>query len=331
MAAGNTVTLDFAGDTSKLDKAFDSVGASANKMAAKVDEAAGGFDRAGEAADNVDTKAMGFHDTLTGLQDTGGAFAALAKGDIFNGLLLVGSGFSDLGSGLFQTVIPGIKSATAWLKEGKLATLGQAAASKLAAAGQWLLNLAMDANPIGLIVIGIVALIAVFVLLWNKSAAFRDFWKSAWAAIKTAAVDVWDWLKGLPGKVGGAFAKVGGLISAPFRAEFNLISDAWNNTVGRLHFSIPSWVPGLGGKGFDVPKLPHFHSGGIVPGAPGAEVLAVLQAGERVTPAGQAAGSGGMVYVAAGDSLTAAVLAAIRDHVATVYGGDVTIALAGVR
>ena len=47
--------------------------------------------------------------------------------------------------------------------------------TKLAAARQWLLNAAMAANPITLIVAGIVALIAALVLLYKKSEAFREF------------------------------------------------------------------------------------------------------------------------------------------------------------
>ena len=62
--------------------------------------------------------------------------------------------------------------------------------SKLAAAGQWLLNAAMAANPIGLIVAGIAALIAALVVLYNKSETFRnlvntifDFFKNNWQNI----------------------------------------------------------------------------------------------------------------------------------------------------
>jgi len=31
-----------------------------------------------------------------------------------------------------------------------------------------------------------------------------------------------------------------------------------------LSFKIPSWVPGLGGKGFDVPNIPELANGGLV-------------------------------------------------------------------
>jgi hypothetical protein len=36
---------------------------------------------------------------------------------------------------------------------------------------------------------------------------------------------------------------------------FNAIAAVWNNTVGKLAFTIPSWVPLLGGKSFAMPKI----------------------------------------------------------------------------
>ena len=58
------------------------------------------------------------------------------------------------------------------------------AAQEGATVAQWLLNAAMSANPVGLIVAAIVGLIAAFVLLWNKSDAFREFWIDLWEKIK---------------------------------------------------------------------------------------------------------------------------------------------------
>jgi phage-related protein len=45
--------------------------------------------------------------------------------------------------------------------------------TKLWTAAQWLLNIAMDANPVGLIIIGIVALVAAIAILWDKCEGFR--------------------------------------------------------------------------------------------------------------------------------------------------------------
>ena len=66
--------------------------------------------------------------------------------------------------------------------------------SKLVTAGQWLLNAAMAANPITLIIVAIVALVAAFVVLWKKSEAFRNFWIGIWDGIKSAAGAAKDWI-----------------------------------------------------------------------------------------------------------------------------------------
>lgn len=167
-------------------------------------------------------------------------------------------------------------------------------------AAQWAWNAAQLASPTTWIILAVVALIAVIVLIATKTKWFQNIWNVAWKGIKTAAKAVWDWLRAVPDNLGKAFGKIAGVITAPFRAAFNLIADIWNNTIGALHFSIPDWIPGIGGKSIDFPDIPKFHSGGVVPGMPGQEVLAVLQAGETVTPASQSRsrrGPGGTVKV----------------------------------
>jgi phage-related protein len=77
----------------------------------------------------------------------------------------------------------------------KVATIASSAATKAAAAAQWLLNAAMTANPIGLIIIAIIALVAIFVVLWQKCSWFRNFWIGLWEIIKSAAVAAWNWIK----------------------------------------------------------------------------------------------------------------------------------------
>lgn len=56
-----------------------------------------------------------------------------------------------------------------------------------AAAKQWLLNSALLANPIGLVVAAVAGLVTAFVVLWNKSEKFRNFWIGLWEKIKTVA------------------------------------------------------------------------------------------------------------------------------------------------
>lgn len=67
------------------------------------------------------------------------------------------------------------------------------------------LNLVMNANPIGLVVTAIGALVAAFVVLWKKCEGFRNFWKDLWDGIKSITkgalnflIDLINaWIKGL--------------------------------------------------------------------------------------------------------------------------------------
>ena len=63
-----------------------------------------------------------------------------------------------------------------------------------ATATQTGLNLAFLASPITWIIAGITAVIAIFVLLWNKCEGFRNFWINLWETIKTAFGMAKDWV-----------------------------------------------------------------------------------------------------------------------------------------
>lgn len=60
---------------------------------------------------------------------------------------------------------------------------------------QWLLNAALNANPIGLLVIGIAALIAIVVIIWTKTDWLQKGFTVAWGAIKTAVSVVVDFFQ----------------------------------------------------------------------------------------------------------------------------------------
>lgn len=77
--------------------------------------------------------------------------------------------------------------------------------TKAQTAAQWLLNAAMSANPIGIVVAAIVALVTAFVILWNKSEAFREFWINLWEKIKEVAGAAWEAISGF---FSGAWEKV---------------------------------------------------------------------------------------------------------------------------
>ncbi|PRX46744.1 hypothetical protein B0I33_107322 [Prauserella shujinwangii] len=325
--AGPTVTLTFAGDTANLEKAFNKVGESADSMGKDVGKASDSVKRAGsstdrfiDSADNADTKAMGFRDTITGLQDT---FTGLTDDSLSLGerLLTLGMGVGDLASGFANFLIPVI------------AAFGKSLFTT-AIPAVWAFTTALLANPITWVVVGIAALIAAIVLMivhWDKVKKVfttvvnwigdRLAWvrnlvgnvarwigqrfSDAWNWVRNKAAGVVDWFRSLPGRIGGFFRAIGEGIKNAFRSAFNFVASIWNNTVGRLSFTIPGWVPGIGGNSFGVPNIPTFHRGGKVPGAPGSEMLALLQAGETVTPAGRVDSSSGVSMTFRGNTDTA--------------------------
>lgn len=64
--------------------------------------------------------------------------------------------------------------------------------TKLWAAAQWLLNAAMKANPIGLIITIITALVAAIVYAYNNSETFRNVVQAAWKGIQAAIKFAWE-------------------------------------------------------------------------------------------------------------------------------------------
>lgn len=103
------------------------------------------------------------------------------------------------------TLVIGLTTAyTAQVVANKVAIIAATAAEKgmtvaqyAAATAQKALNLAMSANPIGLIIAGITALVAAFMLLWKNCEGFREFWINLWNTIKEAVAAVGEWFSNL--------------------------------------------------------------------------------------------------------------------------------------
>lgn len=126
-------------------------------------------------------------------------------------------------------VIVGISTAMATLKVVNYITgiVNAFKAWKIAnegiTAAQWLLNAAMNANPIGLIIAAVTGLVAGLVVLWNTNEGFRNAVIKAWNAIKETAVNVW------------------GSICTFFTVT---IPNAWNSFVSWFQ-GIPEWFKGV--------------------------------------------------------------------------------------
>lgn len=72
-----------------------------------------------------------------------------------------------------------------WMGIVKVATIAWTAV-------QWLLNVALDANPIGLIILAIAALVVGIIEAYKHSETFRKVVAAAWAGIQVAAQAAWE-------------------------------------------------------------------------------------------------------------------------------------------
>lgn len=169
----------------------------------------------------------------------------------------------------------GISALIDAFKSGIIATT---VAENAAAVAQWALNAAMSANPIALVVAAIAGLVAAFVILWNNSEDFRNFFIKMWEGIKKSVTSV------INGIIGGFEGFVNGLISG-----LNYLVRAIN----KISFDVPDWVPGIGGKklGFNLKEvskvsIPRLATGGYV--AANTPQLAIIgdnkREGEIVAP-----------------------------------------------
>lgn len=90
---------------------------------------------------------------------------------------------------------------------------------------QWALNAALSANPIGLIVIAIIALVAGLIYAYQNSETFRAIVQATWAAIKVAISAVVNWITGT---VWPSLQRAWQQISDGATALWGLIKAAWD-------------------------------------------------------------------------------------------------------
>lgn len=129
---------------------------------------------------------------------------------------------------------------------------------------------------ISLIVVGVSGLWSAIVEIFGAiTTAITGAWDTvtgltttAWNTVKgivdTVGGAVVGFITGIPNAITGAFSTLSEVITAPFRAGFNAIKTLWNSTLGGFGFTIPDWIPLLGGKDFRIPSM----AGGGVLGAP---------------------------------------------------------------
>ncbi len=214
-----------------------------------------------------------------------------------------------------QAVLPYLTKFGAWAAEHPGIILAVGGAIAVIAASIMAVNLAMALNPFSLIAIAVVAVGVALVGAYKKFEGFRNVVDSLFGAMKFWITNVT-----IP-----AFQTLLTVV----KTIFNGIASAWNNTVGRISFKAPSWVPGIGGKGFDVPNIPMLAQGGIVT----SPTLAMIgEAGpEAVVPLSRAGefgmGGGNNVTINVNGGDPRAVVDALRKYMQT--HGAVPIRIGG--
>lgn len=96
---------------------------------------------------------------------------------------------------------------------------------------QWLLNAALTANPIGIVVVAIAALVGVVVYCWDKFAGFRAFLLTMWDVIKGFAGIIKDYIINRINELLGAIGSVGKAIAKLFTGDFSGAAEEAKNAV----------------------------------------------------------------------------------------------------
>ena len=163
---------------------------------------------------------------------------------------------------------------------------------------QWLLNAALSANPIGLVILALAALGVGLKLAWDNSETFRAIVMGAWEGIQTAAKAVGDWfvnwlLPGLAGVWKGIETGFGGLVDW-FSGWGRQVRDAISGPISWVatHVINPllggiEKVAGIFGLKWTLPRVPVPQAAGFADGGytgPGGkwQPAGVVHAGEVV-------------------------------------------------
>jgi phage-related protein len=184
-----------------------------------------------------------------------------------------------------QAVLPFLTKFGDWAAKHPEILLAVGAAIAAIAVSIMAVNLAMALNPFSLIAIGVIAVGAALVTAYNKFEGFRNIVDSVFGAMRF-------WINNV------TIPALNGLL-AVFKTVFNGMAMLWNNSIGRLSFKFPSFVPGFGGKGFDVPNIPMLANGGIVKASPGGTLALIGEGGqdEAVIPLNRMGSMGGGVTI----------------------------------
>lgn len=198
--------------------AIDKVGAAGRAATGKLDSASSAVKDYGNASEaaarasrdvagNIDTAGSASQRTAGGIRDMAGALegtkfeavgqSAVAASTYFEAAAGAGDLFSAAMDYLKLANLKAMASTvknTAATVASKVASMAAAAASKAWAVAQAALNIVLSANPIGIIIIAVIALVAAIVLAYKNSETFRRIVQAVFKAVLTAIKAVVDFV-----------------------------------------------------------------------------------------------------------------------------------------
>lgn len=182
-------------------------------------------------------------------------------------------------------IIPVIKDLIKWVKENKQSFID-------------IINAVIDFGKfIGDVFAAVIAVFNFFhVTVAGVIYDVINFFQNLAKTIKNFIDSVVGWFKELPGHIADAFGKLVEIIVYPFKTAFNLVAKLWDDTIGKISFKAPDWVPGIGGKGWSMPQIPQLAQGAIIQSKPGGTLVNVGEAGqdEAVVPLNKMGSMGGV-------------------------------------
>src|SRR5690349_1615277 len=214
------LAIRMTGDARDVSSAFDDAGSSAKTMASEVDDASKKVDDAGSrmstAADHADELGSKSSQAAGGLGDLGGAISGIPGPVGAMGSSMETAAPFVMGlTGAADLLNLAMESNVVVTAKAKAAAVAKAvtdkvvtASTKAWAAGQWLLNAALSANPIGIVVVAVAALVAGIVLAYNKSETFRNIVQTAMGAARNAVGWVVDKVGDVKNRVQDVLDKV---------------------------------------------------------------------------------------------------------------------------
>lgn len=202
MASRAQLAIDIVADGSDAAAAADTVSTSYADMGKSVDRASrmadDGADRISNAADASDNLASKSSQATGGLGALAAGFELVGLGPYAQGLESAAmatdffSGVGDIANLVLESqAVQTIKNTALKIKDA-VVTRAQAIATGAMTAAQWALNAAMNANPLALVLIALVALTAAVVIAYKRSETFRKIVDAAFRAVRAVVSSVVD-------------------------------------------------------------------------------------------------------------------------------------------